>query len=86
MRQMTQKAHCTISSYEKWLLERRAHNNQTVEDAELAIMHNQLLWPVSDLGFAYCEVDRLQEGQDILEQYLKMQADAFGIDDTLSFR
>ena len=103
------------------LLERRAHNGQIVEDAELAIMHQelaiasafnenyqesidrlmkswsireklddfeetQLLWPVSNLGFIYCEVGRFQEGQHMLERYLKVQADAFGIDDTLSFR
>lgn len=110
-----------FESWEKMLLERRAHNDQIVENAELAIMHQelaialafnekyqesidrlmkswsireklddfeetQLLWPVSNLGFIYCEVGRLQEGQDMLERYLKIQADAFGVDDTLSFR
>ena len=103
------------------LLERRAHNDQVVEDAELAIMHQelaialafnedyedaidrlmrswrirekldefvetQLLWPVSNLGFIYCEANRLEEGQVMLEHYLKVQADSFGVDDTLSFR
>ena len=110
-----------FSLWEGMLLERRAHNDQVVEDAELAIMHQelaialafnenyenaidrllrswrirekldefeetQLLWPVSNLGFIYCEVDRLEEGQIMLEHYLKVQADAFGVDDTLSFR
>ena len=107
--------------WEGMLLERRAHNGQLVEDAELAIMHQelaialafnedyensidrlmrswkireklddfeetQLLWPVSNLGFIYCELGRLKEGQDMLEHYLKVQADAFGVDDTQSFR
>lgn len=107
--------------WEAMLLERRAHNGQTVEDAELAIMHQelaialafnedydqaidrlmkswrireklddfeetQLLWPVSNLGYIYCEIGRLKEGQEMLERYLKVQADAYGTDDTHSFR
>ncbi|KAG8529128.1 uncharacterized protein KY384_005763 [Bacidia gigantensis] len=44
-----------------------------------------LLWPVSNLGFIYCEVGRLEEGQKLLEKYLKVRADVFGVDDTQFF-
>ena len=106
--------------WEGMLLDRRAQNGLVVEDAELAIMHQelaialafnedyeaalsrltnswkireklddfeetQLIWPVSNLGFIYCEVGCLKEGQEMLEHQLKVQADAFGVDDTRGF-
>lgn len=45
-----------------------------------------LLWPVSNLGFLYNELGRDFEAEQMLLKFLKIQARAFGVDDTLSFR
>jgi tetratricopeptide (TPR) repeat protein len=47
---------------------------------------NMLLWPVSNLGFLYNELGRLEEAEDMLLKYLKIQADEFGVDDVETFR
>ena len=45
-----------------------------------------LLWPVSNLGYVYCELGRLEEAEKMLLYYLQVQADEAGVDDTESFR
>lgn len=45
-----------------------------------------LLWPVSNLGFIYCELGRLEEAEEMLQHFLKIQAEAVGVDDVETFR